>query len=103
MEKTDNEQIHFNVLANLFRGNESVGGKLKITDKRLIFKSHALNIQTGVTEIPIEKIVKVNKRNTLRIVPNGMSIITQDGIEYKFVLWSRGKIINFINNRIANH
>ena len=100
MELMENEKVYFEVLANLFRGAEAVGGKLRVTDSRLIFKSHSLNIQTGNTEILMEQIVKVQKRNTLGFVPNGMSIITIDGIEYKFVLWNRSKIIDFINERI---
>ena len=90
------EQLYFNKLANLFRGHEAVGGKLKITNKRLVFKSHSLNIQTGITEIYIEEIIEVKKRNTLGLVPNGMSIIVKDRTEYRFVIWGRNKIIDFI-------
>lgn len=103
MNLMENEQSYFNVLANLFRGAESVGGKLKITDRRLIFKSHAFNIRTGTTEILIEQIAEVKKRNTLGLVPNGISIITKDEIEYKFVLWNRSKIIDFISKRMTNY
>lgn len=55
----ENEQIYFDVLANLFIGPEAVGGKLKITDRRLVFKSHDFNIQTGTIEILIEQIAEV--------------------------------------------
>lgn len=102
MKLTQDEQIHLDVFANLFRGREAVGGKLKITDTRLIFKSHAFNVQTGTTEILIEQIREVRKRNNLWIVPNGISVITKIGVEYKFVLWNRNKIIDFINSRIVN-
>lgn len=91
------------MLANLFRGAEVVGGKLKITDRRLIFESHDFNIQTGTTEILIEQIAEVKKRNTLGIVPNGISVITKDESGYKFVLWNRSKIIDFINIRMTNY
>lgn len=99
----ENEQTYFDVLANLFRGPEAVGGRLKLTDRRLLFKSHNINIQTGTTEILIEQIAEVKKRNTLGIVPNGISIVTKDGAKYKFVLWRRSKIIDFINKRINNY
>lgn len=101
MELLQNEQLNFDVLANLFRGMEGVGGKLKITDRRLVFESHAFNIQTGITEIYFSQIAEVKKRNTMGIVPNGMSVITKDGVEFKFVLWNRTKIIDFLNNRIT--
>lgn len=97
MSLMENEQIYFDVLANLFRGIEAVGGKLMITDRRLIFKSHTFNIQTGTTEILIEEITEVKKRNTLRIIPNGISVTTKNGVEYNIVLWNRRKIIDFLN------
>ncbi|URN93783.1 MAG: GRAM domain-containing protein [Candidatus Pristimantibacillus lignocellulolyticus] len=96
------ENIHFDVFANLFRGIESVGGKLKISDGSLLFTSHALNIQQGSTEIIIDQITSIKKRNTLGIVPNGMLITTRDGVEYKFVVWNRQRIIEFINKRLQS-
>ncbi|MFJ5714141.1 GRAM domain-containing protein [Neobacillus sp. NPDC093127] len=53
------------VNANLFRGIEAVGGKLIITNQRLMFTSHSLNIQAGTTEIPTSEIASVRKRNTM--------------------------------------
>lgn len=103
MESMQNEKVYFDVFANLFKGVEAVGGKLKVTDSRLIFKSHSVNIQTGTTEIIMEQIAKVEKRNTLGIVPNGMSIITKDGTEHKFVLWNRSRIIDLIIKRITKY
>ena len=102
MVSIQEEKVYFEVFANLFKGIEAVGGKLKITENKLIFQSHAINIQTGTTEVLIKQIAKVKKRNTLGIIPNGMSVITVDGTEYKFVLWNRSKIIYFINKRIDN-
>lgn len=101
MQLMKNEQIYFEVAANLFRGAEAVGGKLTITDRRMLFHSHAFNLQTGSTEIVIENIQEVKKRNTWGIVPNGLSVRTKDGKEYKFVVWNRKKLIGFINQRIA--
>lgn len=98
----ENEQVYFDVAANLFKGVEAVGGKLKITNKRLIFTAHSLNIQGGTTEILIDQITEVKKRNTLGIVPNGMSVICKDGVEYKFVVWNRSKLIDFIKKHINN-
>lgn len=96
------ETVYFDVFANLFRGIESVGGHLKITDRTMLFTSHALNIQTGSTEIPINQITSIKKRNTLGLVPNGILVETRDGMQYKFVVWNREKIIDFINDKIIN-
>lgn len=102
MELVKDEQVYFDVAANLFRGVESVGGKLKITDKKVFFQSHTFNIQTGSTVVLIEDIKEVKKRNTLGIVPNGISITTKDDKKYKFVVWNREKLIEFLNQRIKN-
>jgi hypothetical protein len=101
MNLLNDEKIFFDVAANLFRGMEAVGGKLKVTNYRLVFESHALNFQTGTTEIPLGNIVEAKKRNTAGIVPNGMAILTRDGMEYRFVVWNRGVLIDFINRCIA--
>lgn len=95
------EDVYFDVFANLFRGIESVGGRLKITERSLLFTSHALNIQQGSTEIIIDQISSIKKRNTLGIVPNGILITTGDGVQYKFVVWNRHQIIEFINKRLS--
>lgn len=88
--------------ANLFRGIEGVGGRLTITNKRVIFNSHALNLQAGTTEILISDIASVSKRNTLGIVPNGMSITLKNGTVYKFVIGKRDMLIKTILDCIGN-
>ena len=89
------------IMANYFRGIESVGSKVYFYEDRLIFKSHALNIQRGETEIKYSDIVEVKKRNTLFIVPNGMGITTKDGFNHKFVLNGRSNVIEFLNSKIG--
>ncbi|QMV44836.1 hypothetical protein FPL14_01515 [Cohnella cholangitidis] len=88
------------VAANLFRGIESVGGRLSITNERLVFEPHAINIQSNILELNVQDIVKVEKRNNLLVVPNGMKLTTGDGKEYKFVIWNRSKIIELLNQTI---
>ena len=61
-----NERILGDVASNLFRGLEGVGGRLKITNQRLIFEPHALNIQREILEIPLNKIKEVTRRNSRR-------------------------------------
>lgn len=91
---------HFNVGANLFRGVEAVGGKLKITDEGLFFKPHAINVQTEPVQIPFQAIAKVEKVNTMGIVPNGMLITAKDGTKYRFVINHRKKIIEFLETKL---
>ncbi|QJD83218.1 GRAM domain-containing protein [Cohnella herbarum] len=101
MSQTGN--VHFDVVANLFRGIESVGGRIRISDKSVLFTAHAINIQTQITEIAFDQISTITKRNTLGLIPNGMTIETRDGKKYKFVLWNRQKIIDFVSSRIVKN
>jgi hypothetical protein len=86
--------------ANLFKGAESVGGKLYLTEGELIHKPHAINIQTAQTVIPLHEILEVGVRNTLLLVPNGLSVKTRDGREFKFVVYKRKTWVEQINKAI---
>ena len=97
---SETNQEVFNVSANLFRGIESVGGKMKITNTELIFEPHKVNVQKGPLSINIQDIKEVEKRNTLLLVPNGLKVIVKSGEEYKFVVNNRGKIMDYLNSQI---
>jgi len=85
------------VPANLFRGIEAVGGRIIITNERIIFNPHSFNIQTEPLVIYISSIEKIEKRSTLKLIPNGIKIITNTGQEYKFVVYKRSKLIELLN------
>ena len=101
MTTQEANQEQFNVTANLFRGLESVGGKLKITDKEIIFTPHKINAQKNPLSIKINDIKEVGKRNTFYIVPNGLAIVVKSGEEYKFVVNNRQKIITHLNEQLV--
>ncbi len=90
------EEICADIPANLFRGFEAVGGKLKITSSRVLFDPHDINLQKMPAEIPLSDIAEVRKRNTWGIIPNGLLIRTKTGVEYKFVAWGRDRLISVI-------
>jgi len=71
----------------MWRGLEAVGGWLYLTSQRLVFESHALNIQTGVTIIDLPRISAVRTRRALRLIPNGIELLLEDGTTQKFVVW----------------
>ena len=79
------EELIFQTNANHFKGIEAVGGKLSLTNKRLVFKSHKLNIQSHIYTLPSEQIKAVERYKTMGIVNNGLKIITLTSIE-KFVV-----------------
>lgn len=80
--------------ANLFRGLEAVGGRLYLTKCCLYFSSHSFNLQAGDTKIWYDDIVRIEKCNTLLLVPNGLRIVTADGSVFQFVLWGRENVIS---------
>jgi hypothetical protein len=95
----ENEQIEVEGPANLFRGIEGVGGKLFLTNERLIFKSHKLNIQNGQTDIDYKHIAEVSGRKTANLNDNGIRIKTTDRKEYDFVVGDRDLWIERINEK----
>lgn len=88
-------------LANMQRGIEAVGGKLYLTNQRLIFESHAFNIQRGATIIPLSSVMGVRKcwtkfLNLIPIAPNGIAVSSTEGKKYRFVTWGRQEWISAI-------
>ena len=92
----DDEEVLADEMANLWRGWESVGGRIYVTDRRVIFESHWLNFRRGVTKIPIDDIEDVRPCNNLGFVPNGMEILTRDGRRFSFVTWARQSLMELI-------
>jgi len=89
-----NEELIKKGGANLQRGIETVGGHLYLTNQRLIFEGHKLNIQSGNTIIDLSNIdytVKVWTKflNLVPLIPNSLAVKCKKGEEYKFVLFGR--------------
>ncbi len=80
------EKMIFQTGANHFKGWEGVGGKLYLTDHRLIFKSHKLNIQNHELIIKLSDIKKIDRFKLLGFTNNGLSIITNEQSKEKFVV-----------------
>jgi GRAM domain len=72
----DGEQLLKQGPANHFRGWEGVGGWLYLTDRRLLFRSHRLNIQNHELSIPLEEILQARPCLTAWVFPNGLSVVT---------------------------
>jgi len=102
-ELTQDEQIETEGPANIFRGIEGVGGKLFLTNKKVIFKSHKLNIQKGQTDINYTNISELIKQKTAKLIENGIRIKTNDGKEFDFVVNEREKWIEKLNEKITHY
>jgi hypothetical protein len=79
--------------ANMQRGLEAVGGRLYLTNQRLVFESHKFNVQTGAAEIPLDRVTSVRPcwtkfMGVLPLFPNSLAV-TVDQTEHRFVLFGR--------------
>jgi hypothetical protein len=94
-ELKQNERVIKQGAANLQKGFETVGGKLYLTNQRLVFEAHQINVQGGITEIELSEVQSTQKCWTkflgfIPLMPNSLAVYTKDGEEYRFVLFGRG-------------
>jgi len=94
------EKVLLDVRANLFRGIEGVGGRLRVTSRRVLFEPHAMNFQNRPVDILLSDIAEVSKRKTMGLVPNGLLIRTKSAVEYKLVVLDRERLISIIESRM---
>ena len=102
-----NETVVREGAANLQKGIEAVGGKLWLTNQRLVFESHALNVQSGITEINLSDVKMVRPcwtkfLNLIPLFPNSLRIETADGKHHQLVLFGRSKWKSAIDDLVAN-
>lgn len=88
-----NEVIVKEGMANATRGMEGVGGKLYLTNQRLIFESHDFNFQTGPTFINLSDITESGIGRTMvfnlfRLTPN-MFYVVSNGQRFEFTVYGR--------------
>lgn len=93
-ELRQGEQVIKEGAASLQKNIETVGGRLRLTNQRLLFEAHKFNVQRGVTEIELPSIQASRPCWTkllgfLPLFPSSLAIVTQQGREYRFVLFGR--------------
>ncbi|WP_209332698.1 GRAM domain-containing protein [Lunatimonas salinarum] len=86
IETADNEEIIKEGGANHFKGKEGVGGKLLLTDKRLIFKSHKFNIQNHQDNFDLGQVEKLQVTKTCKFLENGLTLELKNGDRHKFIV-----------------
>ena len=75
--------------ANHWQGIEAVGGRLFLTDHRLVFKPHRFNIQIHEESISLDQIVSIKPGRTFLVLPNQISVELSNGKEERYVVWNR--------------
>jgi len=79
--------------ANLARGWEAAGGHLTLTNQRLVFEAHRLNVQAYATLIDLSAVTGLELCwtklfNLIPLAPNSLAVHTA-GAEFRFVLHER--------------
>lgn len=95
------EKVLRHGLANHYKGIEAVGGKLFLTNRRLRFRSHKINVQTHDESYPIDTIASVEPARSLGIVPNGLLVHLRDGRRERFVVSGRGDWVSSIRSAMG--
>lgn len=83
------EQLLWEGPANHFLRGEGVGGWLYLTTRRLLFRSHAFNIQRHETDLPLVDIAEASPVLTAGFIPNGLLVCTRSGRRERFVVEQR--------------
>lgn len=78
-------------------GEEKVKGKLILTNQRVLFKCVDNTVKVPDLEILFDQIADVMFFNTMKIIPNGLHIITKDNKEMRFVLKKRNEWVKKLN------
>lgn len=92
--------------ANHQRGRETVGGRLTLTDRLLVFTPHSLNLQTEVTVFPLSAVRGVRPAwstflGVIPLAPNSMTVAFADGSEQSFVVPARAQWIADVQRAVA--
>ena len=101
LDLEEGEELIAYGVANLFRGLEGVGGKLFLTNKQLVFKSHNINVQTGTAKLTLDRIESIEKRKTMFIINNSLLVRTINGHEFKFVVNDRDEWLKVLNESLT--
>lgn len=80
------ERILMEGPANHFQGVEGVGGYLWVTDARIHFSSHSLNIQNHTWSVSLTEVTGVQAVQTLGFIDNGLWIIHGTGEKERFIV-----------------
>lgn len=72
--------------ANHLITGEGVGGWIYLTDSRLFFVSHKINVQSHELALPLDEIIIAEKARTLGILSNKLSVTLKSGKVENFVV-----------------
>lgn len=95
----DGEVVVKSVRAHLWRSWEAVGGRLRVTNQRLLFDPQSLNYHRAPLVIALADVKSVELAKSLRVVPNAVVVHTAAGESFKFSVGGRRKLIALIDEQ----
>jgi len=78
---------------------EGVGGKMVLTDRRLIFKSHKVNVQNHQEVFDLSQIKSLKESKTFNLLKNRLTVETSNGASHTFIVDSPGEWIQAIQEK----
>jgi hypothetical protein len=92
--------------ANLRRGAETVGGRLFLTDRRLIFEAHIFNAQRGGDQIQLSQIEEMEPSWTrlfgvIPVAPGAVCVRMDGGSQHHLVVRGRRNWIQAVQDAQA--
>ncbi len=104
-ELREGEAIIQESAANFQKNIETVGGRLFLTNRRLVFEAHSFNVQGGITELELSVINSLQPCWTklfglIPLFPNSLAVLTEQEKEFRFVLSNRQAWITAIESQL---
>ena len=96
----EGEKIILQGPANHFKKMEARGGWLVLTDTKLAFRSHGVNLQNEPLNIHISEISSLAKGVLGRVIPRRLSLVLQSGKRETFMVAQRGEWTKLLAERI---
>jgi len=102
VQLNSNEKIIKKGRANHLRKIEWVGGKLFLTNQKLIFKPHQLNIQTYEVVIPLDEIVSVEAKHS-DFISRELRVLLKNNSVEKFYVYGRKSWLQEVKKVISEY
>ena len=96
----EDEEVIFHGPANHFQALEGRGGWLILTSSRLSFRSNGMNQQNNSVDLNIGDIADATPVLTWGLLPNGLSVSTNNRYSHSFVVFRRRKWAILIKTQI---
>jgi hypothetical protein len=97
VELSVDEKLILESVASHYMGKEAVGGKLALTDKRLIFQSHKLNVQNHKSEFPVSDI-KLAQMEPNKLTDKIFKLELKNNQVHKFLVDSPSQWVNALTH-----